>query len=136
MTRSMTASASGGKAGRERRGARTSLGGGAPGGGPLALPMRGIHEGMEQPAIYQRLADVGDDDEVAQMRAELADRFGPPPPAVVALLDVVGLRVLSRRLGVERLEAGGGRALVTFAPSTPGPPERSLGVVGRRGRGV
>ena len=49
---------------------------------------------------------------------------------------MVGLRVLSRRLGVERLEGGGGRALVTFAPSTPVTPERILVVVGRRGSGV
>jgi transcription-repair coupling factor (superfamily II helicase) len=70
------------------------------------------------------------------LRAELADRFGPPPPAVVALLDVVGLRVLSRRFGVERLEAGGGRALLTFAPSTPVAPERILTVLERRGSGV
>ena len=100
------------------------------------LPEEYVPEVNQRLAIYQRLADVGDDDEVAQMRAELADRFGPSPPAVVALLDVVGLRVLSRRLGVERLEAGGGRALVTFAPSTPVTPERILVVVGRRGSGV
>jgi transcription-repair coupling factor (superfamily II helicase) len=100
------------------------------------LPEEYVPEVNQRLAIYQRLADVGDDDEVAQMRAELADRFGPPPPAVVALLDVVGLRVLSRRLGVERLEAGGGRALVTFAPSTPVTPERILAVLGRRGSGV
>ena len=41
-----------------------------------------------------------------------------------------------RRLGVERLEAGGGRALVTFAPSTPVTPERILVVLGRPGSGV
>src|SRR5438132_121603 len=100
------------------------------------LPEEYVPEVNQRLAIYQRLADVGDDDEVAQMRAELADRFGPSPPAVVALLDVIGLRLLSRRLGVERLEAGGGRALVTFAPSTPVTPERILVVVGRHGSGV
>src|SRR5207245_11742223 len=86
------------------------------------LPEDYVPEVNQRLAIYQRLADVGDDDQVAQMRAQLADRFGPPPPAVVALLDVVGLRVLRRRLGVERLDAGGGRALAPFAPPTPAPP--------------
>ncbi|HEV8529807.1 MAG TPA: transcription-repair coupling factor [Methylomirabilota bacterium] len=100
------------------------------------LPDGYVPEVNQRLAIYQRLADVEGDDEIAQLRAELADRFGPPPPAVVALLDVVGLRVLSRRFGVERLEAGGGRALLTFAPSTPVAPERILTVLERRGSGV
>ena len=74
-------------------------------------------------------------DEIGEMRAELADRFGPPPPAVEALLDVVGLRLAARVIGVERVEAQGGRALVTFAPSTRVTPERLLAVIGRsRGR--
>jgi hypothetical protein len=54
---------------------------------------------------------------------------------VEALLDVVGLRLAARTVGAERVEAQGGRALVTFAPSTPVTPERLLAVIGRsRGR--
>src|SRR5262249_56798672 len=83
--------------------------------------------------IYQRLTDLGTDAEIAEMRAELADRFGPPPAAVEALLDVVGLRALARRLYVERIEAGGGRALVAFAPSTPVTPQRLLAVIAKPG---
>jgi len=86
--------------------------------------------------IYQRLTDLDGDDAIAQMRLELTDRFGPPPPSVEALLDVVGLRALARRLHAERVEASGGRALVTFAPSTPVTPERILAAIGRAGSGV
>ena len=46
------------------------------------------------------------------------------------------LRSLARRLHAERVEANGGRALVTFAPSTPVTPERILAVIGRPGSGV
>ncbi len=100
------------------------------------LPDAYVPEVSQRLAIYQRLTELEGDDEIAAMGAELADRFGPPPPAVLALLDVVGLRAFGRRLGVERLEAGGGRALVTFAPSTPVAPERILAVIGRGGSGV
>ena len=41
-------------------------------------------------------------------------------------MDVIGLRVAARPLGVERVEAGDGRAVLTFAPSTPVTPERML----------
>ena len=65
------------------------------------------------------------------MRAELADRFGPPPPAVETLLDVVALRVAAKAIGVERIEARAGRAVFTFAPSTSVTPERILNVIAK-----
>jgi transcription-repair coupling factor (superfamily II helicase) len=106
------------------------------------LPDAYVPEVNQRLVIYQRLTDLGvggggaGDAAIEEMRAELADRFGPPPPPVEALLDVVGLRALARRLHAERVEAGGGRVLVTFAPSTPVTPERILAVIGRTGSGV
>jgi transcription-repair coupling factor (superfamily II helicase) len=99
------------------------------------LPEAYVPEEGQRLALYKRLAEIGQVDEIGEMRAELADRFGPPPPPVEALLDVVGLRLAARAIGVERVEAQGGRALVTFAPSTRVTPERLLAVIGRsRGR--
>jgi transcription-repair coupling factor (superfamily II helicase) len=98
------------------------------------LPEAYVPEVNQRLALYKRLAEIERAEEVAPMRAELADRFGPPPAAVETLLDVVALRVLARELGVERVEARGGRALFTFAPSTPVSPERILKVIaGSRG---
>ncbi|MGH7308010.1 MAG: TRCF domain-containing protein, partial [Candidatus Rokuibacteriota bacterium] len=86
-------------------------------------------------ALYKRLAGAHTAGEVADLRAELADRFGPLPPPADQLLDIVGIRVAARALSVERLEAGEGRVLVTFAPSTPLDPQRLVGVIQRsRGR--
>src|SRR5262249_57669192 len=79
----------------------------------------------------RRGAEVGGDGEVARRRAELLDRFGPPPPAVETLLDIVSLRVLAGALGIERIEARGGRAVFSFAPSTSVTPERILQVIAR-----
>ena len=97
------------------------------------LPEAYVPEVNQRLGIYERLTELRGDEEIAEMRAELTDRFGPPPPAVEALLDVVGLRSLARRLYAERVEANGGRALVTFAPSTPVTPERILAVIGKPG---
>jgi transcription-repair coupling factor (superfamily II helicase) len=99
------------------------------------LPEDYVPEVSQRLALYKRLADVGAPAEVDEIRAELADRFGPLPAAVEGLLDVVTLRARARALGIERLEAREGRARVTFAPQTAVTPERILAVIGRsRGR--
>ncbi|MFM8237326.1 MAG: transcription-repair coupling factor [Actinomycetota bacterium] len=49
---------------------------------------------------YRRLAAVESGADVEDVAAEWADRYGPPPPAAVALLDVARLRAEARRLGI------------------------------------
>ncbi|HEU4440134.1 MAG TPA: transcription-repair coupling factor, partial [Methylomirabilota bacterium] len=90
------------------------------------LPEAYVPEVNQRLALYKRLAEIERTEEIADARAELADRFGPLPEAVEALLGVVGLRVAARPLGIERIEAGGGRAVLTFAASTPVTPSRVL----------
>jgi transcription-repair coupling factor (superfamily II helicase) len=95
------------------------------------LPEAFVPEVNQRLALYKRLAEIEQADEVEPMRAELADRFGPPPPAVETLLDVVALRVAAKAIGVERIEARAGRAVFTFAPSTSVTPERILNVIAK-----
>ncbi len=95
------------------------------------LPETYVPEVNQRLALYKRLAEVDAEDEVATLSAELADRFGPLPDPVAALLDIVALRVAAARIGVERIEARNGRAVLTFAPSTPIPPEKILNVIAR-----
>ena len=97
------------------------------------LPEAYVPEVNQRLTLYKRLADVTAPEELEGLRAELADRFGPPPPAVDGLLDVVALRARARALGIERLEARDGRARLTFAPQTTVTPERILAVIGRSG---
>jgi transcription-repair coupling factor (superfamily II helicase) len=72
--------------------------------------------------------------EVEDARRELRDRFGPLPEAAARLLDVVALRIDARALRLERLEVRAGRALLTFAPSTPVPPQRLVELLRAHGR--
>ncbi|MFD1825876.1 MULTISPECIES: transcription-repair coupling factor [Mumia] len=57
--------------------------------------------------MYKRLADVRTDEEVAEVRDELVDRYGEPPAAVDALLGVARLRVRARDVGISELTVAG-----------------------------
>jgi transcription-repair coupling factor (superfamily II helicase) len=100
------------------------------------LPESYIPESSQRLALYKRLAGVVRAEEIDEVRDELRDRFGPLPPPVVQLLEVVELRTAARALGLERVEAAGGRALLTFTPSTPVSPERLVQVIRERSGGL
>jgi transcription-repair coupling factor (superfamily II helicase) len=95
------------------------------------LPDDYVPEVNQRLALYKRLAGAAGDSEVADLRAELADRFGPLPVAAGQLLDIVRIRVAARTVGVEKIEAGDGTALVTFSPATPLEPERLVRAIER-----
>ncbi|RPH80474.1 MAG: hypothetical protein EHM88_12625, partial [Candidatus Rokuibacteriota bacterium] len=83
----------------------------------------------------KRLAGVAGDDELLDLRAELQDRFGPLPALAEQLLDIVRIRSAARALGVERVEAGHGKAVITFSPSTSIEPSRLVAAIqASRGR--
>ncbi len=83
------------------------------------LPEDYVPEVNQRLAFYKRLAGAAGDGELAELRAELADRFGPLPEPAQQLIDVVRIRIAARALGIERVESGEGSAVITFAPSTP-----------------
>jgi transcription-repair coupling factor (superfamily II helicase) len=99
------------------------------------LPEEYVPEVNQRLALYKRLAGADSDAAVAELRAELEDRFGPLPTVAEQLLDTVRIRVAARPLGVEKVEVGEGKALITFAPSTPIDPQRLVPAIQRsRGR--
>src|SRR5213593_1712359 len=99
------------------------------------LPEEYVPEVNQRLALYKRLAGATSEAEVADLRAELADRFGPLPAAAEQLLDIVRIRVAARAVGIEKVEAGDGKALVTFSPGTPLDPEHLVRVIQKsRGR--
>ncbi len=99
------------------------------------LPETYVPEVNQRLALYKRLTGVTTDAELADVRAELEDRFGPVPSEAEHLVEVVSLRVAARALGVEKVEVGSGKALVTFAATTPLSPDRLVQLIhASRGR--
>ncbi len=55
-------------------------------------------------AVYQRVAEIESAEGIAEMQAELADRFGSVPRSVENLLYVALIRSMARRANVESLK--------------------------------
>jgi transcription-repair coupling factor (superfamily II helicase) len=68
-------------------------------------------------ATYQRFAQVTALPAIDELAAELADRFGPPPPVVQNLMYVVRVRTLARGAGLQSITSEEGVAVLR----SPGP---------------
>jgi transcription-repair coupling factor (superfamily II helicase) len=64
--------------------------------------------------VYRRLSRAESQAEIEALRAELRDRFGPPPPPAEAMLALASLRVGGGALGIEGILVRGDEARVNF----------------------
>jgi len=87
-------------------------------------------------SAYRRLARMTDLDEIAEFKAELADRFGTLPPEATNLLLKIILKILSIRAGVKRMDLEERRLTLQFSKAHLRDPEKIIEFVkaGDRGR--
>ncbi len=64
---------------------------------------------------YTRIAAIDSAEDAAEVRDELADRYGPPPEPVANLLDVARLRARARRAGLTDIVQQG--TFIRFSPA-------------------
>ncbi|NJD17808.1 MAG: transcription-repair coupling factor, partial [Gemmatimonadetes bacterium] len=85
-------------------------------GGSAYLPEGYVADPGQKLHLYRRLSRIGTRGEVEALRREMADRFGPLPHHADRLLDGAALRVLGRRVGVERILVRDRTARLSFRP--------------------
>ncbi len=73
--------------------------------------------------FYQRMAAVESDEELFDIVEELRDRYGELPSAGEALVGIMRLRILLKKLRIELLEYDGKRLHLAFHASTKVSPE-------------
>ena len=73
---------------------------------PVLIPEVYVADLPVRLGLYRRIGALATDQETDAMAAELIDRFGPLPPEVENLLQVVTLKRMCRAAGVEKVEAG------------------------------
>jgi len=78
----------------------------------IRIPVDYIPEENQRLRMYKRIAGVETESQLSDVRAELQDRYGEPPPAVRNLLEYATLKLLAVRVGATGIERK--RDLVTI----------------------
>jgi transcription-repair coupling factor (superfamily II helicase) len=81
---------------------------------PVLIPETYVADLGVRLGLYRRIANLQDEAEIESFAAEMIDRFGPLPPEVGNLFDIVSLKRMCREAGVERIEAGPKGAVIAF----------------------
>jgi transcription-repair coupling factor (superfamily II helicase) len=64
--------------------------------------------------LYRRLSNLVTREDIDNFGAELVDRFGPSPPEVKHLLDVMEIKGLCRQANIQQIDAGPKGAVLQF----------------------
>jgi transcription-repair coupling factor (superfamily II helicase) len=88
------------------------------GGRSAYIPETYISDIDQRLTIYRRLARLTDTSELENLREELRDRFGPLPAEATAVLEKIMLKVLCKKIGIQRLDLHPKRTVFTFSENT------------------
>ena len=83
-------------------------------GAPVTIPEDYVSDLSLRLQLYRRLSTLETDQDIEAFAAEMIDRFGPVPPEVEQLLEIVAIKALCRRAHVEKVEAGPKGVIVSF----------------------
>ncbi len=83
--------------------------------GEAYLPRTYVSDMRLKIDLYRRLARVSDGEHLAEIAAELVDRFGPRPPEVDHMLALTELRLLAHSWGVRSIHLEPGFAVLRYA---------------------
>ena len=97
---------------------------------PLYLPDDYVSDVGLRLSFYKRLSNAESESEVAELAAEMEDRFGPPPPAALTFVRAMGLRTVLRSLRVLGCEANRERVTLHLREDTPLDPAKVMAKVG------
>jgi len=90
----------------------------------IRIPVDYIKEENQRLRIYKRVAEVESESQLADVAAELDDRYGHPPTAVQNLLEYAALKLASQRIGVAQIERRREAVSIRFTETAAVDPDR------------
>ena len=100
------------------------------------LPDDYVADVSQRLVLYKRLASAADDEEAAQIRDEVLDRYGPLPPETENLLDVIRVKIAARRLGVVAVDVVKDEIVLTAAATSRADPNTLVELIRGSGSAV
>ncbi|HEY8163542.1 MAG TPA: transcription-repair coupling factor [Methylocystis sp.] len=83
-------------------------------GAPVTIPEDYIPDLTLRLQLYRRLSTLETDHDIEAFAAEMIDRFGPIPPEVEQLMEIVAIKAMCRRAHVEKVDAGPKGVIISF----------------------
>ncbi len=93
---------------------------------PVLIPDEYVPDLAVRMGLYRRIGALANQDEIESMTAELVDRFGKMPPEAEFLLNTVGLKLLCRAAGVDRIDAGAKAVVLSLHDNKFAKPDRLI----------
>jgi transcription-repair coupling factor (superfamily II helicase) len=94
---------------------------------PVLIPEEYVSDLSVRMGLYRRLGGLSSQAEIDSFAAELVDRFGPTPPEAEFLVKTIGLKLLCRDAGVDKIDAGEKAVVFSFHDNIFARPERLIG---------
>jgi transcription-repair coupling factor (superfamily II helicase) len=93
-----------------------------------------VSEENQRLRLYKKIAGTSSEKEIAELRAEMEDRYGPLPDSTVYLLEAAALRLECERLGIAQIDRRRSELQVRFTENAQVDPEHLMRLVARNAR--
>jgi transcription-repair coupling factor (superfamily II helicase) len=103
---------------------------------PAFIPDDFIADTHTRLMTYKRISMASSEDDLPILREELADCYGPVPPQVDALMDIIWIKNRLRKLLGKKMEYNGKELCIAFCEDSPVDPVRIIELSQDKSRGV
>jgi len=101
---------------------------------PLRIDESYVPEENQRLRLYKKIAGASTDQALAEVRAELEDRYGAPPDATVFLLEAAGVRLECERIGIAQVDRKRGELQIRFMENAVVDPQVLMRLVARNAK--
>jgi transcription-repair coupling factor (superfamily II helicase) len=95
----------------------------------IRIPEDFIYDMSQRLRTYKRISSAESESDLADVHAEISDRYGPIPETVESLFEYARLRREATRLGIVSIDREGDRLAVKFSEGTKIDPEKLIAFV-------
>jgi transcription-repair coupling factor (superfamily II helicase) len=93
-----------------------------------------VPEENQRLRLYKKIAGATSEEAVAEVRAEMEDRYGAPPDATVYLLEAAQVRLECERMGIAQIDRRRGELQIRFMENAAVDPARLMRLVARNAK--